>query len=364
MDDDVKAWTRDLGAGRIGRRAWLARMLGTGLGLPAIAAALGEAGVLVGRADAQTRLRVFNVPKFTGFVFFELAKDGSQKACDELGCELIYVGTTTADVEGQVQVIRNIVSQRPDAIVTAALDINAPVPALRQARQRGAVVVTFDADVAPDGRDLFVNMAAFETQARAMLESALHNAPEGGPAIWVAPTPTVANFISQKAALDELIAKEPRYASIRFIDTLYANDDPEKSYQVATSAMQAHPDLKLFISGSGISNPAMNKAIKDTGRAGKVFSTGFALPSTMKTYLEDGTCKQYALWSPYKFGYMATYLSVMLKSGKIERKPGIDVDVPTIGPRKVDETFTANLDNMLFFRKGHDDFDTAITMST
>jgi rhamnose transport system substrate-binding protein len=105
------------------------------------------------------------------------------------------------------------------------------------------VVVTFDADVAPAGRHLFVDMAPFEIHAKAMLESALANAPDGGKAIWVAPTPTVANFISQKKALDELISKEPKYKSIQFIDTLYANDDPDKSYSIATSAMQAHPDV-------------------------------------------------------------------------------------------------------------------------
>jgi rhamnose transport system substrate-binding protein len=140
------------------------------------------------------------------------------------------------------------------------------------------------------------------------------------------------------------------------------NDDPEKSYTVATSAMQAHPDLKLFISGSGISNPAINKAIQDTGRSGQIFSTGFALPSTMKTYLDDGTCKQYALWSPYKFGYMATYCAAMLKAGALTNKAGTKVDVPTIGEREIDQDQTANLNSMLFFTKGHDDFDSAIPM--
>jgi rhamnose transport system substrate-binding protein len=359
---DVVRWTQALASGRMSRRSWIKSMLAAGVALPVMADILADTGVLVGKANAQAKLKIFNVPKFTGFVFFELAKDGGQKACDELGAEMIYVGTTTADVEGQVQVFRNIVPQQPDGIVTAALDINAPVPALKQARQRGAVVVTFDADVAPEGRDLFVNMAPFEVQAKAMLESALANSPEGGKSIWVAPTPTVANFISQKKALDELIAKDAKYKSIQFIDTLYANDDPDKSYQVATSAMQAHPDLKLFISGSGISNPAINKAIKDTGKVGQVFSTGFALPSTMKTYLDEGVCKQYALWSPYKFGYMATYLAILLKSGKVEAKAGTEVDIPTIGKRLIDDTATANLNSMLFFTKGHDDFDTALPM--
>lgn len=337
-------------------------MLGAGVALPAIAGLLESTGVAIGTADAARPLRIFNVPKFTGFVYFELAKGGGAKACKELGAEQIYVGTTTADVEGQVQVFQNILPQHPDAVVTASLDINAPVPVLRRMRSQGTVVVTFDADVAPAGRDLFVNMAPFKIQAKAMLESALANAPEGGKSIWIAPTPTVANFISQKKALDELIAAVPRYRSIHFIDTLYANDDPDKSYAVGSSAMQAHPDLKLFISGSGISNPAINKAIQDTGRSGKIFSTGFALPSTMKTFLENGTCKQYALWSPFDYGYMATYCAILLKSGKMKATAGTKINIPSVGERTIDAQSITSLNRMVFFTKGHDDFDTAIPM--
>ena len=363
MDDKtIGDMTDALGRGRISRRSWLQAMLGSGLSLPVIGGLLAETGVMLGRADAATPLRVFNVPKFTGFVFFELARAGGEQACKELGAQQTYVGTTTADVEGQVSVLQNIVPQRPDVIVLGALDLNAPVPTLKQARQRGAVVVTFDSDVAQAGRDLFINMAPFEVQARAMLESALANSPQGGQAIWIAPTPTVANFISQKKALDALIAKEPKYQSVQFIDTLYANDDPDKSYSVGTSAMQAHPDVKLFISGSGISTPAINKAIQDTGKSGQVFATGFALPSTMKTYLDSGTCKQYALWSPYKFGYMATYCGILMKSGKVAKTVGTEIDIPTIGKRTIDDAGIANLNSMLFFTKGHDDFDSASPM--
>ena len=355
INNKVTDWTRAHAEGRIGRRAWVKLMLTCGLSLPAIARLLQSATA----ADTKG-LRIYMVPKFTGFIFFELAKAGGEQAVKELGATLTYVGTTTADVEGQVQVLQNLIPQKPDGIVTAALDINAPVPALRQARSRGAVVVTFDADVAEPGRNLFVNMAPFEIQAEAMLECALANAPDGGKAIWVAPTPTVANFISQKKALDDQIASNPKYKSIQFVDTLYANDDPDKSYSVASSAMQAYPELKLFLSGSGISNPAINKAIMDTKRSGQVFSTGFALPSTMKTYLDNGTCQQFALWSPYKFGYMATYLAILLKAGTVQNQQSTEVDVPTIGKRTIEAHSTINLNSMLFFTKDHPDFDNAV----
>jgi rhamnose transport system substrate-binding protein len=357
MKDHLERMTDAVNAGRISRRQWITGMLAAGVAAPAILSAMGPAA-----AQAAKGLRVFNVPKFTGFIFFELARDGSQRACDEMGCELTYVGTTTADVEGQVQIYQNLIPQRPDVLVTASLDLNAPVPALGQLRGRGTTVVTFDADVAPEGRDLFINMAPFDVQARAMLECALANAPEGGKSIWIAPTATVANFISQKEALDKLIAEDPKYASIQFIDTLYANDDPEKSYTVGTSAMEAHPDLKLFISGSGISVPAINKAIEDTGRRGQVFATGYGLPDTMKTYLDNGTCIQYALWSPFMFGYMAALAGIMVKAGDMAVAEGTTFTVPDLGERSIDGMQTANLNAMLFFRKGNDTFETGIPM--
>ena len=178
----------------------------------------------------------------------------------------------------------------------------------------------------------------------------------------MAPTPTVANFISQKAALDELIASDPRYGSIEFIDTLYAEDDPEKSYALGSSAMQAHPDLKLFISGSGISVPALNKAIEDTGRRGEVYATGYGLPDTMTTYIANDTVKQYALWSPFDFGYMATYAGVLIHAGELAVEAGTTFEVPDLGTREIGEDQTTNLNAMLFFTKGHDTFETGVPM--
>lgn len=320
----------------------------------------------IGVSAAPKKLKVFFVPKFTGFIFFELARDGAEKACKDLGAELTYVGTTTADVEGQVQVLRNLVAQKPDCIVTALLDRNASVPTLKMMRQRGTTVVTFDDDAAAEGRDVFVNMAPFEVQGQAQLESALYNAPEGGKVIWLAPSPTSSAFIGQKKGIDWNIEHNPRYQGFKFIDTLYMDDDPDKSYSVALSAMQAHPDLRGFITGSGIANPAVNKAIQDSGKTGKVFCTGHALPSTMKTFLDNGVCKQYALWSPYWFGYMATYLAIQMEKGKVKGRDGVKFKIPNVGTRSFESSpngLVTNLNMMMFFRKDHDDFNTGLLMN-
>ena len=75
INDKVTHWTKAHAEGRIGRRQWLKLMLACGLSLPAIAKLL-ESAVA---ADANG-LRIYMVPKFTGFIFFELAKAGGAQA--------------------------------------------------------------------------------------------------------------------------------------------------------------------------------------------------------------------------------------------------------------------------------------------
>ena len=98
--------------------------------------------------------------------------------------------------------------------------------------------------------------------------------------------------------MKEFIQNDPKYQVFKVVDTQYANDDDAKSYDVAVNLMQAHPDLKVIISSSAVSAPAGARAILASGHVGKVFSTGFALPSAIKSYLKDGSEKCFALWNP------------------------------------------------------------------
>jgi ABC-type sugar transport system substrate-binding protein len=310
--------------------------------------------------------KLYYVPKFTGFIFFELAGQGAKKACDELGLDMVTLGTTQNDVEGYVQILQNLVPQRPQIMVTTSSDANAPVPVLKKMKAAGATIVTFDSPVGKGGQDLYVNMAPYKVQAIAELESALYNNSKGGKVIWLAPSPNITLFNKVKEQIDDLVKTVPKYKVFNFIDTLYMADDPDKAYQVTTSAMEAHPDLAGFVSSSGMSNPASNKAIQDTGRTGKVFSTGMALPSTMETFLRDGVSKQFALWSPYWFGYMSAWLAIKIHNNELKVKDGAWVEVPNIGKRKMymteDEVMYTDLNMMLFFRKGHESWENAIPM--
>ena len=109
------------------------------------------------------------------------------------------------------------------------------------------------------------------------------------------------------------------------MDTQYAEDDDAKSYDVAVNLMQAHPDLKVIISSSAVSAPAAARAIQATGKAGQVFATGFALPNSIKSYLEDGSQKAFALWDPQELGYVAAQMAHQIHVRPARHGRGHDV---------------------------------------
>ena len=130
-----------------------------------------------------------------------------------------------------------------------------------------------------------------------MLDCALINSPEGGEVAFVAASPTAPNHTAHIKYMKEYIANDPKYQVFKVVDTQYANDDDAKSYDVAVNLMQAHPNLKVIISSSAVSAPSGARAVEASGHAGKVFSTGFALPDAIKTYINDGSEKCFALWN-------------------------------------------------------------------
>jgi rhamnose transport system substrate-binding protein len=101
--------------------------------------------------------------------------------------------------------------------------------------------------------------------------------------------------------------------------------------------MQAHPNLKVIISSSAVSAPAAARAISASGKAGQVYSTGFALPDAIKSYLKDGSQKCFALWNPYELGYLATYATHLKLAGKLDLKPGTTFEAGKAGTYTVGE---------------------------
>ena len=304
--------------------------------------------------DGGGALSMTMLPKNLGNPYFDTSTKGAEAAADALGAELEEVGPETASPDAQVSYINTVAQQGQDALILSANDPEALCDAIDEARSADVKVVTFDADTNPECRDLFVNQATAEGIASKQLE--LISEQIGGEG-EIAILSAAANATNQNAWIDMMekeLADNPDYANIELVDTVYGDDDDQKSFDQTEALLQNHPDLKGIISPTTVGIAAAARYLSDSSSKGKVALTGLGTPNQMREYVENGTVESFALWNPEDLGALATYAAAALANGDISGEEGDSFEAGDLGEFEVGpdatvllgEPFTFNADNI------------------
>ncbi len=123
-----------------------------------LAACGGTTGTGGGTPTSGTgsNLNIVFVPKQVNNPYFDTAASGGQQAAKDLSGQFKQVGPSSANAAAQVPFITSLTQQHVGAIVISGDDPNAVAPSLKQAMAQGVKVVSYDADVAPDARNVFI----------------------------------------------------------------------------------------------------------------------------------------------------------------------------------------------------------------
>jgi rhamnose transport system substrate-binding protein len=277
-------------------------------------------------------LKIAMVVKGMGNPFFDACRDGANEAAQAIGgVQVIYQGPATPTAEGQIEIINSLIAQKVDGIVISANDKDALIPITKKAMSRGIKVISFDSGISVGGR--MVDLVPSETQLigkqQVELIGQLINY-QGEIAILSA----TSQATNQNAWIDVMkkeLASNPKYANMKLDAVVYGDDLSDKSYREATGLFDSYPNLKGIIAPTTVGVAAAGKAITDKGLIGKVQLTGLGLPSEMKFYVDNGACRQFALWNPVDLGYTATYISFALIKKQVSGKEGDVVKAGRMG---------------------------------
>jgi rhamnose transport system substrate-binding protein len=299
------------------------------------------------------------LPKNLGNPYFDTSTTGAEAAAEEVGATIEQVGPETGDdPAGQVPFINTVAQQGEDGLIVSANDPEAICDAIGEARDAGVKVVTFDSDTNPDCRDLFINQATSEGIAAKQLELISEQIGGSGE---IAILSAAANATNQNAWIEMMEAElesNPDYADIKLVDTVYGDDQDQKSFDQTEALLQNHPDLKGIISPTTVGIAAAARYLSESEFKGKVALTGLGTPNQMRPFVEDGTVEAFALWNPGDLGYLAVYATEALVNGDITGEEGDTFEAGELGEFEVGadgvvllgEPFTFNADNI-------DDFD-------
>ncbi len=287
-----------------------------------------------GGSSGGGNLNVAFLPKAINNPYFDSAATGGKSAAGELKGTFKQVGPSTASASEQVTWINNLTEQHVNAIVVSANDPNALAPSLKQAMSQGIKVVSYDSDVAPDARQVFVSQASPEGIGRSEVQILGKELNYSGQIAILSAASTATNQNAWIGFMKDELSL-PAYKGMSLVKVVYGNDDDQTSFNDTLNLLQAYPNLKGIISPTTVGIAAAARAIESVNKGGKVALTGLGTPNQMRKYVKDGTVPQFALWDPGKLGYLAYYAAVALIQGKIRGKQGDSFSAGTLGTKTI-----------------------------
>ncbi len=306
------------------------------VGATAIVAA-GSLIAVAGAATARTSAlmkgqTIYFIPKDTLNPYEVIADHGGKLALSAIGDKEVISSGTVDTAAAQIPSIQAAIAAKAAAIVIAGNDPSALCPSLAKAQAAGIKVVSFDSDVYCPNH-LFINQA--NTQQIGTSEVDLLGK-EIGYSGQIAILSAAATATNQNAWIVYMKQELKKYPKMKLVSTVYGNDDPATSLTVLQGLLSAYPNLRGIISPTtvGISTAAQ---YLDTHKSllKHLVLTGLGLPSQMRKYVLDGTCKEFELWNPSDLGYLAGYAAASLASGLITGKAGQTFKAGKLGTYKI-----------------------------
>lgn len=275
-----------------------------------------------GNGTIKAGLKIAFLPKQVNNPYFTTSDNGGKAAVEEIKGVYSETGPSDTGASAQVSYINTLSQQGTDVIVVSANDKDAICGALNEARKAGAKVVTFDADTNPSCRDLFINQATADGIAKIQIKLISDAVgPDGGEIAILSAT---ANATNQNAWIEMMKTElaKPEYAKLKLVDTVYGDDQDQKSFTQTQALLAKHPNLKGIISPTTVGVAAAARYLSGSSYKGKVQLTGLGTPNQMRAFVKDGTVKSFALWNPADLGYLAAYAGGAIASGMITGKEG------------------------------------------
>ena len=267
-------------------------------------------------ANAPVRLAV--VPRAIGFSFWEQVRLGAECATKKApgDVSMQWDGTTSeADVNGQVNILQNFITQGVDGLVYSSIDEKVDAKVTKQAIQQGITVVNINTGTDPQPSDIplfTTNQVAATRKAVDPLAQAIGG--KGKVAIIEFQPGLPANEQRVNPLKEGL---KQNYPDIDIVAEQSSGAEYNRALQVTEDILTAHPDLDAIFAANEPSVLGAAEAVRGAGKVGDIVIVGWDASSAEIKALKAGAIKALVAQNPFRMGYEGVDAAVkIIRTGK------------------------------------------------
>jgi ribose transport system substrate-binding protein len=247
--------------------------------------------------------------------FWQAVKSGAEAKAKELGVTMTFDGPASeTEVDAQLQMLQAAIERQPDAIGYAALDPEACVPLLDQAKQAKIPVVEFDAGC---NSDVPVTICKTDSKVAGAL-AAQHMAEligKKGKVAIVGHSQINSTGVERRDGFVDKMKSD--YPDIKIVDIQYGDGDHLKSADIAKAMLAANPDLAGLYGTNEGSAIGIVDAVKELGlKPGQLTVVGFDSGKAQIDAIKDGTMAGAITQDPVGIGACTLESAVNAVNGK------------------------------------------------
>ncbi len=302
--------------------------------------------------DAGSKLKIAIVPKTVGHPYFIAAEKGAKKAGEDFGVDVTFTGPSVEDLNKQITVIEDLITQKVDALIIAPVDSDALVPVIKKAFDAGIPTFTFDID-APNSQRLFNVTAGDPEESGTAIANSLAKSVD-----YKGEVALLTGGLGQDALnrrLEAIKSTLAQWPDIKVVATEASDEDFQKGVSQVENLLQTYPNLKGLAGVSTVNPPSAATVVQAAGLAGKVAVTGIGLPSQNAEFIKAGVISELFLWDPGVMTYDA--VKAAIDYIQTQKLPVDGQDFGWGGKLLVKDNVVGYVPSLIFNKDNIDDFD-------
>jgi ribose transport system substrate-binding protein len=313
------------------------------IGLFAVAALAGQTQRLPA-ADAKPTIPI--IVKDTTSFFWQIVLSGARKAGKDLNVKVPELGAQSeSDINGQISILENAVSEKPAAIVISPTQFKALGQPIDEAAKKTIII---GIDSAADSKAFTSFLQTDNVQggragadALAAAIQAQYGKPEGDVAL-ITSIPGVGSLEQRGKGFKEEIAA--KYPGLKLVADKVADGMATTALNIMTDLITANPNLRGVFASNLIMAQGAGQAIAENHVADKIKLVGFDSDDKLVKLLKDGNIAALIVQDPFRMGYEG--VKTALEASKGEKVPAtVDTGVNTITKANMDSARSQELLN-------------------